>query len=81
MTDTLQVQNSSSTETVEEDMPVCDDTLDGGSPDPSSSGRERRSFDPNELTWNIDRLDERTLPLDGQYCPAADGMCYNLHII
>lgn len=54
-------------------MPICDDDLSGSDPDPGSS-RGKRSFDPNELTWNIDRLDERSLPLDGEFCPAADGM-------
>lgn len=53
---------------------MCDDVLNGSDPDPGESNRNRRSFDPTELTWNIDRLDERSLPLDGQYCPAADGM-------
>ena len=56
---------------------MCDDVLGGSDPDP---GRPRRSYDPNELTWNIDRLDQRSLPLDGQYCPAADGSySYVLH--
>lgn len=63
---------------MEEDLPVCDDTLSGSDPDPEpnrqSDRRGKRSFDPNELTWNIDRLDERSLPLDGQFCPAANGM-------
>ena len=58
-------------EKVELDQPVCDDIVD--EPDPGAPNRNRRSFDPTELTWNIDRLDERTLPLDGQYCPAAIG--------
>ena len=53
---------------MEEDKPVCVDVTD--EPEP---GRSKRSFDPNELTWNIDRLDERRLPLDGEFCPAADG--------
>ena len=51
-------------------MPVCDDVVEG--PDPNKI--QTASFDPNELTWNIDRLDERQLPLDGQFCPAADGI-------
>ena len=65
---------------MELDQPVCDDVYD--EPDPGVPNRNRRSFDPNELTWNIDRLDERTLPLDGEYCPAAIGRCnhsYNLY--
>ena len=57
-------------EKVEEDEPVCVDVTEEPQPD---SSRRRRSFDPTELTWNIDRLDERSLPLDGEFCPAADG--------
>ena len=50
---------------------MCSDLV-SDEPEPTS-GRRRRSFDPTELTWNIDRLDERSLPLDGGFCPAADG--------
>ena len=37
--------------------------------------RVRRSSHFNQLTWNIDRLDQRHLPLDGEFCPLADGKC------
>ena len=55
---------------MERDQVMCVDDLHSGEPEPA---RQRRSFDPNELTWNIDRLDQRSLPLDGQFCPAANG--------
>ena len=55
---------------MERDQVMCVDDLHSGEPEPA---RQRRSFDPNELTWNIDRLDQRSVPLDGQFCPAANG--------
>ena len=67
---------------MEVDEPVCSDLV-SDEPEPTSN-RRRRSFDPTELTWNIDRLDQRSLPLDGQFCPAADGEyggAYNLQSI
>ena len=67
----LQLANDPDVQKVELDEPVCSDLV-SDEPEPTS-GRRRRSFDPTELTWNIDRLDERTLPLDGGFCPAADG--------
>ena len=34
-----------------------------------------------KIPWNIDRLDERQLPLDGQFCPAAKGdICITVYI-
>ena len=60
---------------------MCDDVLIGSEPDPDEQNdRRKRSFDPTELTWNIDRLDERSLPLDGQFCPAADGNSITMHM-
>ena len=38
--------------------------------------KARRSPHSNHLPWNIDRLDQRHLPLDGEFCPLADGKCY-----
>ena len=64
--------NDPDVEIVERDQPVCVDIV-SDEPEPS---RKRRSFDPTQLTWNIDRLDERQLPLDGQFCPAATGEWY-----
>ena len=67
----MQLANDPDVEKVEVDEPVCSDLV---SDEPeTTSNRRRRSFDPNELTWNIDRLDERSLPLDGEFCPAATG--------
>ena len=72
--------NDPDVERVERDQIVCVDIESAGEPDPSpQSGRKRRSFDPTELTWNIDRLDERNLPLDGQFCPAASGKYMQIH--
>ena len=59
---------------MEVDELVCIDPVSDEPDEPEpTSNRTRRSFDPNELTWNIDRLDQRSLPLDGEFCPAADG--------
>ena len=35
--------------------------------------KRRRSVNSNWLPWKIDRLDQRHLPLDGEFCPAATG--------
>ena len=65
--------NDPDVETVERDQPVCADIV-SDEPEPSNNNsRKRRSFDPTQLTWNIDRLDQRQLPLDGQFYPAANG--------
>ena len=60
-------------ERVERDQIVCADIV-SDEPEPViNTTRKRRSCDPTQLTWNIDRLDERSLPLDGDFCPAATG--------
>ena len=64
--------NDPDVERVERDQMTCVDIV-SDEPQPGISGRKRRSLDPTQLTWNIDRLDERRLPLDGQFCPAASG--------
>ena len=57
---------------------MCVDILEPEpDPDPANgaSNRSKRSFEPDEICWNIDRCDERGLPpLDGVYCPPVDGM-------
>ena len=66
--------NDPDVESVVQDPIVCADIVtDEPEPQPNITSRRRRSFDPTQLTWNIDRLDERSLPLDGKFCPAANG--------
>jgi len=54
---------------------MCVDLLNPD-PDPEAgNGRSRRSFEPDEICWNIDRCDESGLPpFDGEYCPPVEGM-------
>jgi len=72
----VQLENDTTIERFERDQPMCVDILDPD-PDPETdnSTRRRRSFEPDEICWNIDRCDEGGLPpLDGVYCPPVDGM-------
>ena len=69
----LQIMNDPNVERVEEDKPMCVDILKPDNETETDNGRSRRSFEPDEICWNIDRLDERSLPLDGDYCPPVQG--------
>ena len=57
---------------------MCVDLLNPD-PDPEAgNGRSRRSFEPDEICWNIDRCDESGLPpFDGEYCPPVEGIYVN----
>ena len=58
------------------DEPVCVDLLepdDETDDDNGTDSRRRRSFEIDEICWNVDRIDERFCPLDGEYCPPVDG--------
>jgi len=58
------------------DEPVCVDLLEPDNEvddDNGTDSRRRRSFEPDEICWNVDRIDERFCPLDGVYCPPVDG--------
>jgi len=68
------LKNDPNVERVEEDNPICVDVLRTDNETETDSGRSRRSFEPDEICWNIDRIDERSLPLDGDYCPPVQGM-------
>ena len=59
---------------MESDQPVCVDIDPEYNDNNDTMSRRKRSFDPTKLTWNIDRLDQRMLPLDNQFCPLANGM-------
>ena len=67
------MKNDPNVERVEEDNPMCVDILKPDNETETDNGRNRRSFEPDEICWNIDRLDERSLPLDGDYCPPVQG--------
>ena len=69
----LKILKDPNVERVEEDKPVCIDLLKPDNETVSDDSRSRRSFEPDEICWNIDRLDERSLPLDGDYCPPVQG--------
>jgi len=69
----LQIAKDPNVESVEEDQPMCIDLLKPDNETETDNGRSRRSFEPDEICWNIDRLDERSLPLDGDYCPPVQG--------
>ena len=74
--------NDPDVERVELDQPVCDDRMpDDPNPATVNASVGIASFDPTELTWNIDRLDQRRLPLDGQYCPAALGKYLDIVVL
>ena len=62
--------NDPDVEKVERDQIVCVDIIPENA---SNTTASRKRGVPGQLTWNIDRLDERRLPLDGQFCPAASG--------
>jgi len=68
------IKNDPNVERVEEDNPMCVDMLRPDNETEIDSGRSRRSNEPDEICWNIDRIDERSLPLDGDYCPPVQGM-------
>ena len=68
----MQLEERNDVEHVDTDEPVCIDML---KPDdePDTYSRRRRSFETDEICWNVDRIDERYCPLDGDYCPPVDG--------
>ena len=67
------MKNDPNVERIEEDNPMCVDILKPDNETETDNGRNRRSIEPDEICWNIDRLDERFLPLDGDYCPPVQG--------
>ena len=70
----MQLENDPTIERVERDQPMCVDILIPDN-ETDNSTRRRRSFEPDEICWNIDRCDEGGLPpLDGEYLPPVDGM-------
>jgi len=60
-------------------MPVCVDLLKPDN-ETDTNSRTRRSFEPDEICWNVDRIDERTLPLDGDYCPPVQGRYIQINV-
>jgi len=67
----IQLLKRDDVESVSDDEPCCVDILE---PDDEPDGtRKRRSSETDEICWNVDRCDERSLPLDGDYCPPVQG--------
>ncbi|XP_065900571.1 uncharacterized protein [Dysidea avara] len=75
-----QILKNKNVERVEEDKPMCVDLLKPDNETETDNGRSRRSSEPDEICWNIDRLDERSLPLDGDYCPLVQGNGVDVYI-
>jgi len=62
-------------EHVDIDEPLCVDMLkpDDLSDDDVVNSRRVKSVEMDEIDWNVDRIDKRLYPLDGDYCPLVNG--------
>jgi len=61
-------------------LPVQDAQVKAAIDDIEVHQRETRSLNFG-LGWHLDRIDQPSLPLDGQYCPLENGMPIYVSII
>lgn len=60
-------------------LPVQDAQVKAAIGDGEVHNRDERSLN-FALGWHLDRIDQPSLPLDGQYCPRENGMSLSIAI-
>jgi len=72
----MQFEEHEDVEHVDIDEPLCVNMLkpeDLSDDDRAVTSRRLRSLEMDKIDWNVDRIDERLYPLDGDYCPLVNG--------
>ena len=60
-------------------LPVQDSQVKAAIDDSEVHKRDSRSLDFG-LGWHLDRIDQRSLPLNGKYCPSENGKSIYLYL-